>query len=328
MPEIIEDIESSEAREFAKQKLEKLMSDDFTDFGIRMMHITEYEKMMKEKKWMSKEIFWHGTNGEYYQYPSDRKHEKSHTFSEFLKTAIDEGWTEASLKMTMWGGDLGAGSTALVGYEDMMRKLKEAHRIESKSGSEEIRQRTLRRLSETIRGVISMGLPGINRMFKNGTYSKENLKPDGETVVPVDLLNKQRTAMQKLLDDPENVTNEELRLIYDESIRGYPGEEIFNIWDNVASFARLRPYQVAVVFDQKAFEKPNPQQIIPGVAETSWGYLNDNLDISFDAGECILGSIALLPNKGLENDILANAKKDTSWAHPVIRSGGNVLWPK
>ncbi len=299
-------LEEVPSKEIAYQKLEQIRAQDFSQFGIRFMNFEEYRKMLEAKTIEPKEVYWTGGKWPFSEIDmSEEEKRDPHNFTSFLKHAV-RYWPGTSNVMTATGT---LGSSAILGYTELLNLMKCCHGQAKQEAISDrtVRQRTMELFAEKIQKWFPYEgeLHGLGKM-----RGQEKIKED-DNFDP-----KTQEAYSRLLEDPRHATKEEIRMIFDNSIRPYRESDshadtfLGHDWE-------YSPYHLAVIFDRSAITNESSYY------HDAWRYLKESAD-----GKNVLGAISIISNKALITEMKKLSLNSGEWMHPLFNAHGTICFPK
>jgi|SRR3989344_1170476 len=292
--------EREESLEIARRKKEKLLSPEFSEYAVRFMNLAEYEHMMESGEIPSREAVV----------------QRGSSFADHMKYVVATGprWENEAKNLTDWR----MGTENIADHSGVMRLLgataKEVAATPDMT-TDERRVATLRKFREKL-------LRGPFKIFREARRWAEDLK----------MVARVPAAKQEAEEYAKVYGEEKLRTLCDfMNNETYldDGKKVHDII-SIISFAptagaheSTRKYHVMTIFDKSALSGRRSWQ---GIA--SWEHLRQLAEEDYDPQEAVLGTVAIIPDGDLLNELIDKSSKAGKLAHVILNHKGKVIYPR
>lgn len=353
-------VEKEGTETIARDKLRRILDENFRDFAVRFMNFDEYRDIIERNFIRGQEVF----------IPSVAYSGPPLSFNEYLERSKKD-WADTIYSETNWEFAI----RGLKEYKDLIKLFKQAHAEEqTRRDPQNIKINTLRKLHQILidpesvfdqrnYSLVSMIISSARRYNKNGnSENKNNLKnlvgSDYEKIL--DFIENMRDPWHGILyekklgkltfpDDKEEKLKEivEAMVSRKESYKTVGGEDAVAIVnefiENPEVFVSSKKlhdlfqaltkgpkregdsqYQIGLIFDMIAVNKTYGAYWEP-LKRYAEG---DPQKPKHDPKETVLAAIVILPDREFTKEVANLSANSGSWSHPVFDNKGILRYPK
>jgi hypothetical protein len=303
--------EEQKSLEVALEKLAIIEDPDFHDFAVRFVSSEEYQHILQEGRFFSQKEVYRPNIGNYDLVDEEVKNfqqwlehwlKLANTYNKFEQRR--HGWATVTDQLTDWG----ISTKIMREYEELLGQLRTAHTNtlaniqEQQRNISDVRSQTMANFRERL-------LEKYKYLFMEFSEPEGSV---GQSRLKERFTEEQIQTIQNFLhssdflDSPENLRSLINAIAYEEEVKG-PS------WD------RTEQYHLLLIFSQEALSSRANQY------RREWGHLRNETE---SEPHMLLGTVALVPNKELYQQIANLSSHAGEWAHPILDRHGIVRYPR